>query len=86
MKFQGPIERLEFWVIQTNDPETSHISPDMWGSPRSLQLNTNSAFLMQKGLQTASLYNPFYKEIISTARIITIYPSESEIIRRPFFC
>lgn len=73
MIFQGPIKRLKFWEIQTNDPETSHISLGIWGSPRSLQLNTNSAFLKQKRLQRASLYNLFYKEIISIARIIIIY-------------
>lgn len=37
MKFQEPIKRLKIWLIQKNDPETPHIFPGIWGSPRSLQ-------------------------------------------------
>lgn len=63
MKFQEPVKRLKVWLIQTNDPETPYIFPDIWGSPRSLQAKH------QCGINAKGIIGRFF----STERIIIIY-------------
>lgn len=61
-----------------------HIFPQAFGVHQDhCKLNTNAVFLMQKGLEKYSLYNRFYKEIISTEKVIIIYSIESKTIGRP---
>lgn len=83
MKFQGAIKMLKLWVIQTNDPETSHISPGIWGSPRSLQAKYQCCVFNAKGIIEILSIISFIKRSSLQRGLLLSISIESKAIGRP---